>query len=273
MKIIDCFTFYNELDILEIRLTELNDIVDYFVLVECIKTHVNNDKELFFENNKKRYSKFLHKIIHIIVKDNIPQTSNPWDIENYQRRCIDQGIKQLDLKSEDIIIISDLDEIPDSNTLLSIKNYKGLDRVNGVNGVNEINGIYNLVQDLYYYNLNCKSDGKWYHPKILNYGSYNNDPQSIRDWGPKINGQFEKGGWHLSYFGDIEFIKNKIRNQAHQEFNHEHILNHERITKQIQNCSDLYERYIDTFKFIDENDNIYLPHKYKEFKTFLLKKL
>ena len=81
MKIIDCFTFYNELDMLEFRLTELNDVVDYFVLVECIKTHVNNDKELFFENNKKRYSKFLHKIIHIIVKDNIPQTSNSWDIE------------------------------------------------------------------------------------------------------------------------------------------------------------------------------------------------
>ena len=273
MKIIDCFTFYNELDMLEFRFTELNDVVDYFVLVECIKTHVNNDKELFFENNKKRYSKFLHKIIHIIVKDNIPQTSNPWDIENYQRRCIDQGIKQLDLKNEDIIIISDLDEIPDSNTLLSIKNYKDLYGVNRVNGVNEINGVYNLVQDLYYYNLNCKSNGKWYHPKILNYGSYNNDPQSIRDWGPKINGQFEKGGWHLSYFGDIEFIKNKIRNQAHQEFNHEHILNHERITKQIQNCSDLYERYIDTFKFIDVNDNTYLPHKYKEFKKFLLKKL
>ena len=95
MKIIDCFTFYNELDMLELRLNELNEVVDYFVLVECVKTHANNDKELYFENNKDRFSKFLDKIIHIIVKDNIPQTSNAWDIENYQRRGIDQGIKQL----------------------------------------------------------------------------------------------------------------------------------------------------------------------------------
>ena len=261
MKIIDCFTFYNELDMLEFRLEELNEIVDYFVLVECIKTQVNNDKELYFLNNKDRYTKFLDKIIHIIVKDNIPQTSNPWDIENYQRRCIDQGIKQLDLKSEDIIIISDLDEIPDSNTLLSIINDKG------------INGVYSLEQDLYYYNLNCKIHSKWYHPKILNYGNYNNDPQSIRDWGPNVNGHFEKGGWHLSYFGDVEFIKNKIRNFAHQEFNNDFILNDERITKQIKNCGSLFDNDISNSKYIDIKDNTYLPHKYKEFEKLLLKKI
>jgi beta-1,4-mannosyl-glycoprotein beta-1,4-N-acetylglucosaminyltransferase len=272
MKIIDCFTFYNELDMLEFRLTELNDVVDYFVLVECIKTHANNDKELFFENNKKRYSNFLDKIIHIIVKDNIPQTSNPWDIENYQRRCIDQGIKQLDLKSEDFIIISDLDEIPDSNTLFFIKNYKGLDKnYEGLDGVNEINGVYNLEQDLYYYNLNCKFHSKWYHPKILNYGSYNNDPQSIREL--KVNGNFEKGGWHLSYFGDVEFIKNKIRNFAHQELNNDFNLNDEQITKQIKNCDNLFYDNINNSIYIDEKDNTYLPHKYKEFKKFLLKKI
>ena len=48
MKIIDCFTFYNELDMLELRLNELNEVVDYFVLVECVKTHANNDKD--FQN-------------------------------------------------------------------------------------------------------------------------------------------------------------------------------------------------------------------------------
>ena len=261
MKIIDCFTFYNELDMLEFRLTELNDVVDYFVLVECIKTHINNDKELYFENNKHKFSKFIDKIIHIIVKDNIPDSSNAWDIENYQRRGIDHGIKQLDLNSDDLIIISDLDEIPSTNTLLSIKNANG------------INGVYSLEQDLYYYNLNCKSDNKWYHPKILNYGYYNNDPQSIRDWGPNVKGHFEKGGWHLSYFGDIEFIKNKIRNFAHQEFNNEFILNDERILKQIQNKGDLFNKGINNFKYIDVNDNTYLPHKYKEFENILLKKL
>ena len=121
MKVIDCFIFYNELDMLEFRLNELNDLVDYFVLVECIKTHSNNDKELYFENNKTRFSKFLDKIIHIIVKDNIPQTSNSMDRENYQRNCIDEGIKKLSLNNDDIIIIADLDEIPDTKTVLNLK--------------------------------------------------------------------------------------------------------------------------------------------------------
>jgi hypothetical protein len=122
MKVIDCFIFYNELDMLEFRLNDLNDLVDYFVLVECIKTHSNNDKELYFENNKTRFSKFLDKIIHIIVKDNIPQTSNSMDRENYQRNCIDEGIKKLSLNNDDIIIIADLDEIPDTKTVLNLKN-------------------------------------------------------------------------------------------------------------------------------------------------------
>ena len=122
MKVIDCFIFYNELDMLEFRLNELNDVVDYFVLVECIKTHTNNDKELYFENNKNRFSKFLDKIIHIIVKDNIPQTNSAWDREKYQRFCIDEGIKKLNLNNEDIIIIADLDEIPDTKTVLNLKN-------------------------------------------------------------------------------------------------------------------------------------------------------
>ena len=263
MKIIDCFTFYNELDMLELRLNELNEVVDYFVLVECVKTHANNDKELYFENNKHRFSKFLEKIIHIIVKDNIPQTSNAWDIENYQRRGIDQGIKQLHLNSDDLIIIADLDEIPDADTLQHLKNTNG------------INGVYSMEMDLYYYNLNCKYNYKWYHAKILNFGNYNNDPQSVRDWGPKVNGGIKKCGWHLSYFGDVEFIKNKIRNFAHQEFNNEFILNDERILKQIQSNGDLYGRDTPTsssFNYVDIHDNTYLPHKYKDFKDFLFKK-
>ena len=55
MKIIDCFIFYNELDMLELRLNELYDVVDHFVLVESTKTFVRNDKELYFENYKERF--------------------------------------------------------------------------------------------------------------------------------------------------------------------------------------------------------------------------
>ena len=262
MKVVDCFIFYNELDMLEFRLNELNDVVDYFILVECIKTFSNNDNELYFENNKNRFSKFLDKIIHIIVKDNIPQTSSAWDREEYQRYCMDEGIKKLSLNSDDIIIIADLDEIPDSKTVLNIKNNNGLD------------GIYYLEMDFYYYNITCKNNAKWVKPKILNYGSYikyNNPHVIYGTYFEEHVATIKNGGWHLSYFGDVEFIKNKIRNFSHQEYNNEHILNDERITKQIQNCSDLYERPTDTFKFINVNDNTYLPYKYEEFKHILNK--
>ena len=259
MKVIDCFIFYNELDMLEFRLNELNDVVDYFVLVECIKTHTNNDKELYFENNKNRFSKFLDKIIHIIVKDNIPQTNSAWDREKYQRFCIDEGIKKLNLNNEDIIIIADLDEIPDTKTVLNLKN-------------NGVDGIYNLEMDLYYYNITCKYDKKWLQPKILNYGSYikYNSPHVIFRELPNIP-IIKNGGWHFSYFGDVEFIKNKLRNFTHEELNNDFMLNDERITKQIKNFSDLFERSHETFNYIDVNDNTYLPYKYEEFKHILNK--
>jgi beta-1,4-mannosyl-glycoprotein beta-1,4-N-acetylglucosaminyltransferase len=256
MKIVDCFTFYNELDMLEFRLNELDNVVDFFVLVEC----TNKDKELYFENNKSRFSKFLHKIIHIIVKDNIPQTSNAWDIEHYQRRCIDRGIRQLELTPDDIIIISDLDEIPDSNTLQDLK----FNRL--------INGIYSLRMDLYYYNLRCKYNTTWEYSKVLNYGSYNGDPQTIR-CGSNSKGNIENGGWHFSYFGNVEFIKNKIRSFAHQDVNNSYVLNDARITKQIQNSCDLFERNEYKPQYIDIKSNTYLPKKYKEFLHILDKKL
>ena len=254
MKVIDCFTFYNEIDMLKFRLKELNNCIDFFVLVECIKTHQNNDKELFFENNKHQYTEYLDKIIHIIVKDNIPTGENTWDIENYQRRCIDIGIKKLDLNNDDIIIISDLDEIPDSNTINNIKNS------------NIFNGIYNLQQDLYYYNLNNKYNVKWTFAKILNYGNYTGDPQNIR-----INGSgqtIKNGGWHFSYFGDVEFIKNKLLNFAHNEFNNEFYVNDEKITKKIQNNTDLFDRNEFIINNIDIKDNNYLPNNYKDLLLF-----
>ena len=253
MKVIDCFTFYNELEMLKFRLKELNDCVDYFVLVECIKSHQYNDKELFFENNKDKFAEYLHKIVHVIVKDNIPTTGITWDIENYQRNCIDNGIKQLNLNNDDIIIISDLDEIPDSNTINTLKK-------------SNFNGIYQLEQDLYYYNLNTKFNQTWTGAKILNYGNYNGIPQSYR-----CNSNYpviKNGGWHFSYFGNLNFIKNKISNFAHSEFNNDYILNNDKLLKQIKNNKDIYGRSECILNFIDIKDNNYLPKNYKDLLKF-----
>ncbi len=157
MKIVDCFTFYNELDLLNYRLHILNDVVDYFVLVESTHTHVGKEKELYFNENKNLFEKFQHKIIHVIVTDilykypNINYDKNQqWDNEIYQRNCIELGIQELSLADDDIIIISDLDEIPNPHILKRIKNNEIPITINALN------------MDVYFYNLNSKTnDTQW----------------------------------------------------------------------------------------------------------------
>ena len=128
MKVYDCFTFFNELDLLEIRLNELNDVVDYFVLVESKHTFVGKEKPLFYNENKHLFEKFHNKIIHIIVEDmpyvypNINfDNKEQWENEEFQRNQMKRGIDKLKLNNEDILTITDVDEIPNPNTLEKIK--------------------------------------------------------------------------------------------------------------------------------------------------------
>ena len=121
--IIDCFTFYNELNMLKFRFKELYEYVDYFILVEATTTFVGNNKELYFKNNKNMFSNYLDKVIHIIV-DDMPKDENPWVDEKFQRNCIQRGIKKLKLKDDDILIISDCDEIINTKVLLDTSKIK-----------------------------------------------------------------------------------------------------------------------------------------------------
>jgi len=250
IKLIDGFIFYNELKILELRLKELDEVVDYFVLVESKQTFTGNHKELYFEKNKEKFSKYLHKIIHIVVDElNDP---NPWNNEYKQRNSIHNGIIQLDLNWDDLIIITDVDEIPDVDTLKEMKSSGLIDRA------------HTLRQDMYYYNIKCKYDNKWHFPKICNYRFYSTlkSPQAIR----QSNGVIvEKGGWHFSYFGDIEFIKNKIRNFSHQEYNNDEFLNDDHIKSVIENGKDLFKREKDniTYTIVEPENNNYLPKNYE----------
>src|SRR3989344_1716902 len=83
-KIYDCFTFFNELDLLDLKLHELADHVDKFVIVESTVTFQGNPKPLYFQENKQRFAPFLDKIIHVVVSDT-PTEGSAWDREHYQR--------------------------------------------------------------------------------------------------------------------------------------------------------------------------------------------
>jgi beta-1,4-mannosyl-glycoprotein beta-1,4-N-acetylglucosaminyltransferase len=255
-KIIDCFTFYNELDMLTYRLNILNDVVDFFVLVEAMHTHVGKVKPLFYQENKHLFEKFNHKIIHIIVDDfphkypniNI-EKEEQWINEKFQRNCISRGINKLSLQNNDIITITDLDEIPNPKVLKLIKN-------------NSIEVSINILEmDLYYYNLHSKLDHFWHHSKLLTFEKYNElniECDKIRFFSCPI---IKNAGWHLSYFGDEKFIKNKIENFGHQELNIDLFTNQEKIQNRIKNTHDLFDRPIKLIYInIEDNDN--LPPEY-----------
>jgi beta-1,4-mannosyl-glycoprotein beta-1,4-N-acetylglucosaminyltransferase len=115
MKIYDCFSYLDEDLLLNIRLNILNKYVDYFVIIEGNKTWQNNPKKFNF--NIQRFSQFRDKIIYIQVKD-LPDGIDPFKRENFQRNSILKGLFEAD--DNDLIIISDLDEIPNP---LNIKKF------------------------------------------------------------------------------------------------------------------------------------------------------
>jgi beta-1,4-mannosyl-glycoprotein beta-1,4-N-acetylglucosaminyltransferase len=239
MKIIDGFSFYNELDMLECRLATMNEDVDHFILVEATHTHSGKEKPLYYEQNKERYAKWSDKIIHIIVRDmplifpNIDYEKNEqWKNEHHQRNCIVRGLDTLALQPEDIILISDLDEIFNPTFLKRVRSGELHIRYTGVS------------MDLYYYNLNSFMNPYWIAARLVTYACFQElrrTPTELRlNEKQDMSVLYEHGGWHLSYFGDTAFIKNKLVNFAHQEYNNPEYTNEERIDSRVRERRSLF---------------------------------
>ncbi|MBY0430568.1 MAG: N-acetylglucosaminyltransferase, partial [Rhodospirillales bacterium] len=109
MRVFDCFSFFNEFDVLEIRLHELQGVVDRFVLVEADRTHAGQPKPLYFHENRQRFAAFLDRIEHVVVRD-MPEGDDPWRRERFQRDCITRGLGGAG--PDDLVMVSDVDEIP-----------------------------------------------------------------------------------------------------------------------------------------------------------------
>lgn len=248
----DCFPFFNELDILEIRLNELNDVVDKFVLVEADRTHQNMPKPFIFEENKQRFAKFLDKIIHIKITTYpifIPviKPFSSWKLEVYQRDCIVRGLK--DCKPDDVIMISDLDEIPNSEVVKQ--------RVSA--GVDQ---IYGLKMDMFLYFLNNRlvfdagsgmskeesRDGIWHCTALLPYKLLKKTPSRLRKiiMRTKRKGEIYKiipnAGWHFTYIGGVRKIIEKLEAFAHTEYNLPAYKNEANIKQLIENGKDIFGR-------------------------------
>jgi beta-1,4-mannosyl-glycoprotein beta-1,4-N-acetylglucosaminyltransferase len=257
MKIIDCFPFFNELDLLYYRLSILYDVVDHFVISEATKTFSGINKPSFFLDNKGKFEKFADKIIHVIDDEFIvprANTEESWINEKHQREYIKHGLKKLVLAPDDCIIISDLDEIPDPGVLTRIKDEEIC-----------IKSIVKLEMDFYYYNLVSQKTTPWHKAKIVRYDSlqsqFHGNPDNTRLF--ENCNTIKRAGWHLSYFGNEDWIQKKIISFAHQELNHEKFTNLACIKEHIKKGSDLYFRGgEETIRNVPISENTYLPTKY-----------
>ena len=244
--IVDAFTFFNELDMLESRLKFLYPYVDYFVISECNYTHSGKRKDLNYLKNLNRYKPYADKIIYLpyIVSDleyqkwNFNQrevldlTSDYWNIERAQRNHILWGIEQF--PDDSIVFITDLDEVINPFIFPEI-----VERV-------KQQGHCALIQRMFYYNLSIESAVRWascgvatkkemfaLSPNYVRSNSYT-DPNRVI-W---------EGGWHMSYFMTPEQIKIKLENFAHQEYNDERWKDLNRIEQCINDGKDLFDRGI-----------------------------
>ena len=176
MKIIDAFIFFNELELLDIRLNILNDKVDKFILVESTVSFTGKEKPLYYNDNKHLFKKFNDKIIHCIVDDvpncfeeaqkmflspkdelqknilmhclttpNVPFGETQWLREFYQHESIRRGMLMADLNDDDMCFVSDLDEIWNPELDYQIDDYN----------------VNKLRQHVYMAFLNLRSSEDW----------------------------------------------------------------------------------------------------------------
>lgn len=244
MNVYDCFLFFNELDLLEIRLNELNDVVDKFVLVECSTTFSSKEKPFYFEESKERFSKFLHKIIHVKVNDTPNLAAKPGrlgtfhnrhEIEGYQRDCISRGLTNCD--KNDVVLISDIDEIPKVEAILQTKNLLTQQNFNTIT----------FKQRFFYYYINglCVTGNReidWYGTTACLFKNFQS-AENMRKSRGSASCNLDNSGWHFSYLGGVESIALKIESFAHAEWDTDKVKDRDRLKNVIERGVDLFDRH------------------------------
>lgn len=227
--IFDCFNFFNEVDVLDIRLHTLDKIVDKFIIAEATVTHTNRPKPLNFLRYKKRFQKFKDKIIYTVIDDS-PDVTTPWIIINHQMSAVTRDLAKLKPKPSDTILISSVDEIPKPERVIEWKDKPGKHKV--------------FLQTLSNYYLNCvdySNYGNWEGACMFNYKDLRSyqTPYIARFTRPDV--KIHDGGWHFSWIGDLKYIRYKMESMAHQEYNNDKFNTPEHIIKSINEGKDFLD--------------------------------
>lgn len=280
IKIYDVFNFFNELELLELRLNILDPYVDYFVIIESTLTHSGLPKKLIYEENKYIFKRFERKIIHFIIDEplkdfedaknrtlsvkqsldkeiikmalssnKVPNNMPHFLRDFYEKECARKAL--IGLSDDDFCFISDLDEIWNPKTIIDF----------------EKNNVFKLKQNVYSYYLNNRSSENWFGTTATKYRNIKNSClNDIRDSSKTKHTFVKNGGWHFTYQGGIEKVLQKIESFSHQEINNDKIKLEAK--NKIQKNTDLFGR---KFKFwIDESDlpKYILENKEKYRKMF-----
>jgi len=205
-KIYDCFMYFNEKELLRIRMEELWDAVDFFVLVEGSHTHTGNPKPLYFMENRDIFRRYSEKIIPRVV-ELTPHGKEPWfgwGREITQRSEINKALIDIGASEDDIVISGDVDEIPKLRAILEY-----MDR----------DDVCCLEEVTYHYNLNTQLEVSTLDPKICRYKSIKKFGVSDLRYSHHVNpwGTIKNAGWHLSFMGGTDKIIEKMKAYAHYD--------------------------------------------------------
>jgi beta-1,4-mannosyl-glycoprotein beta-1,4-N-acetylglucosaminyltransferase len=269
MAIYDCFPFFNETHILDLRLNVLDEFIDFFVIVESTVDHQGKPKKLNFD--PKEFKKFSKKIIYIEVDDTPENIKKPHIkgeslVEQYQRNSLTRGLKNC--QDNDLIILSDVDEIPNLNKLSSFNKKKKY-------------AVFSQKMFNYKINLFNKTESNWHGSKIC-LKKYFKTPQWLRNlkfkqypfWRldkPRNYQIIENGGWHFAYLQSPENISKKIKSFAHGEFNKENFSSANNIEEKIKTGKDIFDRKISYEKVeIDSSFPKYILDNRGKYKDWII---
>jgi hypothetical protein len=198
--IYDCFTFYNEFDVLEMRLTLLEGIVDRFVLCEAPFTFSGRPKPLWYAENAARFARWHDKIVHLVYPGE--SDANPWANEWGQRAFLTNALSGGD--PDDLVLIGDVDEIPHP------KNAARVPAAGKVLGHRQryAVGYFNRVID----------DRGWVGTRAVRLGDvarFGTLADVRRGAGEDLDAI--EGGWHFSSLGGVDVFKTKMQSYSHKE--------------------------------------------------------